>query len=804
MSKAFCILFVTSIAGISPIFSATTNLIKSGATWKYLDDGSDQGIGWTSPSFNDASWLSGKSQLGYGDGDEATIVGYGPDPNLKYITTYFRKAFSVNNASSVLSLSLSLLRDDGAVVYLNGTEVYRNNMPAGTVTYATLATDAIAGSAESAFLTTAISPSLLVNGTNVIAVEIHQSSQTSSDISFNLTLSATVPDPCTAPSGLNATNITATSATLNWIAVAAATNYVVRHRLFGTTTWTNSASATNSKNLTGLAPFTQYEYQVQTVCGTSSSGYSALANFTTLLSTDTLIYAGNSWKYLDNGSNQGTAWRSVFFNDANWNTGNAELGYGDGDEATTVSYGPNAANKYITTYFRKTFSVANPAAYNSLNLFIVRDDGAVVYINGTEVYRSNMPTGIITYTTLASSSIGAPDESAYYSTAVPAAVLRAGTNVVAVEVHQGAVNSSDLSFKMRLAATPTVIPVVLKRGPYLQIATPTSIIIRWRTDVLSDSRVRYGLSAAALTNSVYYSAPVSEHEIKLTGLTPSTRYYYSIGTSATTLQGDANNFFITPPNVGTVKPTRIWVIGDAGSNYAEQNQVRDAYYHYTGSTYTDLWLWLGDNAYNSGTDAEYQTNVFINHYEQMFKQTVVWPAAGNHDLISANATNQTGPYYDIFTLPRKGEAGGIASNTEAYYSYNYANIHFIVLESTTATFRAIGNGMAAWLASDLSANTQRWTIAYWHHPPYSKGSHNSDTEAELVEMRQNIIPILESYKVDLVLCGHSHAYERSFLINGHYGTESTFNSSMIVAGGSGAMPYPYVKSDAGCVYAVVG
>jgi hypothetical protein len=94
-----------------------------------------------------------------------------------------------------------------------------------------------------------------------------------------------------------------------------------------------------------------------------------------------------------------------------------------------------------------------------------------------------------------------------------------------------------------------------------------------------------------------------------------------MGTSTQTLQGNTDNFFVTAPAAGTVKKTRIWAIGDAGTNTTQQNEVR-AYYDYTGSTYTDVWLWMGDNAYNNGTDAEYQAGIFTNHYEKMLKQTV--------------------------------------------------------------------------------------------------------------------------------------------------------------------------------------
>lgn len=183
---------------INPAASSTPggssgSLIAVNAEWKYLDDGSDQGTAWRDPGFNDAAWASGNAQLGYGDGDEATVVSYGGNSNFKHITTYFRKTISVTNASSYTGLTLSLQRDDGAVVYLNGTEIVRSNMDPGTVTYTTTSSSGVPD--ENAFVQFSIDPALLVEGDNTIAVEIHQTSRTSSDISFALQLNGTLGNP---------------------------------------------------------------------------------------------------------------------------------------------------------------------------------------------------------------------------------------------------------------------------------------------------------------------------------------------------------------------------------------------------------------------------------------------------------------------------------------------------------------------------------------------------------------------------------------------------------------------------------
>ena len=162
-------------------------LVRSNSVWKYLDNGSDQGTNWIAASFNDSAWASGPAELGYGDGGEATVVAGGPTNNY-YITTYFRRTFVVSNAASYSSLQINVRRDDGAVVYLNGVETGRYNMSAGAVTYTTLANNAADDGIG--FFPGAAPASLLVEGANVLAVEIHQTTAISSDISFDLEMSS--------------------------------------------------------------------------------------------------------------------------------------------------------------------------------------------------------------------------------------------------------------------------------------------------------------------------------------------------------------------------------------------------------------------------------------------------------------------------------------------------------------------------------------------------------------------------------------------------------------------------------------
>lgn len=159
-----------------------------GAEWKYLDDGSDQGSPWREVGFDDSTWESGQAQFGYGDGDEATVLNFGPNSNSKFATTYFRKTFAMEDTENIDAALIRLIRDDGAIVYLNGQEIARSNMPSGNVSFDDFASGVASGGGESTALEFGFDPSLLISGTNEIAVEVHQTSSTSSDLSFDLAL----------------------------------------------------------------------------------------------------------------------------------------------------------------------------------------------------------------------------------------------------------------------------------------------------------------------------------------------------------------------------------------------------------------------------------------------------------------------------------------------------------------------------------------------------------------------------------------------------------------------------------------
>jgi hypothetical protein len=333
-------------------------------------------------------------------------------------------------------------------------------------------------------------------------------------------------------------------------------------------------------------------------------------------------------------------------------------------------------------------------------------------------------------------------------------------------------------FLIALLLIESLVAQTVTRGPYLQMATDTSMTIRWKTSTSMTGRVSLGTTTGNLDVHVDETTPGTEHLVNVTGLSPSTTYYYSLGTNGQVLAGGTPDFrFTTAPATGTSAPTRILAFGDSGTGGPTQLAVRDAIIAYQGSRPADVWLLLGDNAYNSGQEFEYQANFFAK-YPQILRRTPVWSCLGNHD--TANQTNPAGayPYFQLFTFPTGGECGGVASGLEHYYSFNHGQTHFICLDSMTSD-RSPTGAMANWLRSDLAtAGNSRWIIAFWHHPPYSKGTHNSDIETPMIQMRTNFVPILEDGGVDLILCGHSHAYERSCLLDGHYGISTTLTPAM--------------------------
>lgn len=351
------------------------------------------------------------------------------------------------------------------------------------------------------------------------------------------------------------------------------------------------------------------------------------------------------------------------------------------------------------------------------------------------------------------------------------------------------------------------------RAPYFQKQAAEAISVLWHSDEAEIGVVRYGLSPDDLNMQIREPEAGEAHELRLTGLEASQRYYYAVGNSEAMIYGGTDDdWFMTAPATGSEAAVRLWVIGDSGDPGEVQRAVRDAMKVWVGShprqgrPYLDQWLALGDNAYRSGSNQQYQAALF-DAYPAILKNIALWPVYGNHDA-------RRWTFFDIFSLPEQAESGGVPSATENYYSFEYANIHYVMLDSQ-ASDRSSDSAMLNWLQHDLEANTQDWLIVAFHHPPYSKGSHDSDDEGDsggrMAEMRRQVLPLLEKYGADLVLAGHSHVYERSYLMACHYGDSAEFNRKNIVSAGVEGRHAQFIKRKSeratphsGTVYVVAG
>ena len=360
-------------------------------------------------------------------------------------------------------------------------------------------------------------------------------------------------------------------------------------------------------------------------------------------------------------------------------------------------------------------------------------------------------------------------------------------------------------------ASATFSPAEITRGPYLQLCHSSGVTVVWRSDEqLADPTVKFwqpnasrplGFKEEVLQRTAEGSQPLSEipegqiqYEVKLSGLPSDTTFNYALFDGETALTAkDDNLSFATHPQIGTVHPTRIWVVGDSGTGQKHQRDVHTAMQTYTAGKAIDFYLHVGDMAYTHGTDEQFQ-NKFFEPYQETLQNKVCWASMGNHEGKSSNGKTGIGPYFDAYVCPTQGEAGGVPSDTEAYYSFDYGNIHIICLDSYDLD-RSPEGEMAKWLVKDLAKTEAKWIIGFWHHPPYTKGSHDSDTEVELIEMREHIMPLLEAGGVDLVLSGHSHIYERSMLIDGAYQTPTTAEGVVLDDGdGNPKGDGPYRKS----------
>lgn len=595
-----------------------------------------------------------------------------------------------------------------------------------------------------------------------------------------------------------------------------------------------------------------------------------------------LIGWGAQWKYFNEGKIPADDWYKSTYNDGSWKSGKAPLGYIDsagvaktainGIFGTVLGYG-SFASRYTTAYFRKTFNF-NDSKVTDTNfpfvsyLNIKRDDGVVVYLNGEEIYRQNMPTGTISYTTNASQAVS-------FKTAYKSFIadmrnhtistkinkdLKQGENLLAVEIHQCTANQdktvdlyNDLIFDLELrsnhvnksvpinAQTPSLN---LLKGPYIQQLSPYSATIQWGTNLKSNSMGAIGTETGKPFNIINSGVNDNDtlHKVTFNNLLPNTRYYYSIGYNKRenvsaidagflVLSGDANNYFITSPapNLNNTSDssqyTRFWAMGDMGTAVDLQFRVRNGYQKYLGKNALDGILLMGDNSkgfedrtMGEGSDLLLKYLCF-DVYRDIFKNTAIWPVVGNHDYLNDGFKDerymgQNSAYFKNFSMPTNNETRsvGVKSNNKSYYSFDYGNAHFIMVDpyfggtdrtvggnlffdttSTSSQYKWLLNDLAAYNAVAANDTTPKWLIVIVHFPTYNVGNGHSAEEVIGKKVKMLCKDLLENSGVDLVLSGHEHSYQRTYFLK----------NDVIQQVGEKNSYYKTSKND-GTLYAVVG
>ena len=340
----------------------------------------------------------------------------------------------------------------------------------------------------------------------------------------------------------------------------------------------------------------------------------------------------------------------------------------------------------------------------------------------------------------------------------------------------------------------------VQREPYMVMQTQNSITIKWQTPKNEIGEVNYGFFSDNLDSKLKEKNAVDKHSITINNLQECTKYFYWVTSDSMSID-NKNRSFSTLCKKSDKQ--LLWVIGDSGKKGDNQTKVYAEMKKYINNDFNnlDMWILLGDNAYSSGTQKQYNKTLF-EPYIELVKRFVPWAVIGNHDA-------RRWAFYDIWDFPTKGESGGKASGNESFYSIDNGNLHMVMLDSETVDRDEDGE-MAEWLRADLKTNTKPWVIVAFHTPPYTDGGHHSDNDYDsrgrMKDMRETFVPIFDKYSVDLVLGGHSHDYERSKLIVSHTGKSDTFDETKnIVQNKKSCYTKPLkATSNSGTIYQVCG
>ena len=500
-----------------------------------------------------------------------------------------------------------------------------------------------------------------------------------------------------------------------------------------------------------------------------------------------LMSTNAEWSYSDDGNDLGADWLAEDFDYSAWKTGMAPIGFGDAFSetdasvplATEIGYGDDVNNKNMTTYAKTEIDVDSLEGYDALEVYIHVDDGAVVYFNGEEVFRRGIDVGVtVDYDTPAKFS---PKEDTF---SLPIDTLKTGTNTISAEIHQDGGDSSDLWFEMSIRAvtgvtddidyTKTPIP-----NPDAELGEVSRVIVSikgdattsrgftwYTTQASADSDLQIVEktadepdfnNAAAYTGDYQRSTNAPEyivHKAEATSLKPGTEYQYRVGDASLNLWSDTGSF-ITSDNDG--KFTFIDLADPQAKTLEEAELSADTFRKAAATVTNSEFMVINGDIVDAGAVEDEWGWVFDSGKDTLMNTTVV-AAAGNHD-------EDPWSFIEHFNLDTPD---GSSAETGAYYSFNYENVHFIVLNNNedSEEYRDFSVDQIEWLKADAAKakadQNVDWIIAVMHKGPYTTSNHATDEDIMGANgVRAVVAPLFNQIGVDLVLQGHDHIYART-------------------------------------------
>ena len=477
---------------------------------------------------------------------------------------------------------------------------------------------------------------------------------------------------------------------------------------------------------------------------------------------ESLVGDYSTWKYLEGtkeASNPSNAWRMLDFDDAHWKEGRSgfSIGYGRYDAPTTLWEMPG---KYHSLFLRKKFTLQDTEWIKSLVMRVDYRDGFVAYLNGTEIARRGLvgePGQAVPFNTLATLHYrGNPELIDLESYKM---LLERGENILAIQAHDDAINAYGFAFHVELLAN-------IVRGPVIESTTTTDTKIAWQTLKPTTSVVEYG-PTTALGQQIESEMLTTDHVLQLTGLKPNTTYHYRVGGVAEDIPR-----FSKTASFKTLKPSgpvRLMLLGDSGSG----NLLQHKFAKVIRDNQPNAILYAGDIVYDfkSGPPGYYQDFRHFSVYKEHMKSIPYFTAIGNHELYYGDAA-----YLNAFHLPTNNLPSlGLKtpnqdypfSGTEHFYSFDVGDAHVSVLYNPWYSFHNFSKdtNQLHWLTNDLATTSKPWKLLLGHYPVASSASHGwSDYDAnalpDTVDFGNTIYPIVAKYKVDLMLAGHSHTFEK--------------------------------------------